>query len=47
MASTIPGPARDFVRIVTQAVDTAISGASPMTSGRLLGLRGEVVALQD
>jgi len=26
MASTIPGPARDFVRTVTQAVDTAISG---------------------
>ena len=26
MASTIPGPARDFVRTVTQAVDTATSG---------------------
>jgi hypothetical protein len=26
MASTIPGPARDFARTVTQAVDTAISG---------------------
>ena len=26
MASTIPGPARDFVRVLTQAVDTAISG---------------------
>ena len=26
MASTIPGPARDFVRVLTQAVDTAVSG---------------------
>jgi len=26
MASTIPGPARDFVRILTEAVDTAIAG---------------------
>jgi hypothetical protein len=26
MASTIPGPARDFVRTVSQAVDSAISG---------------------
>ena len=31
MASTIPGPARDFVRTVTQAVDTAISGADAAT----------------
>ena len=26
MASTIPGPARDFVGVLTKAVDTAISG---------------------
>ena len=25
MASTIPGPARDFVRVLTEAVDTAVS----------------------
>jgi hypothetical protein len=31
MASTIPGPARDFVRTVTQAVDTAIGGADTAT----------------
>jgi hypothetical protein len=31
MASTIPGPARDFVRTVTQAVDTAISGDDAAT----------------
>jgi len=24
MASTVPGPARDFARAVTQAVDTAV-----------------------
>ena len=31
MTSTIPGPARDFVRTVTQAVDTAISGNDATT----------------
>ena len=31
MASTIPGPVRDFVRTVTQAVDTAISGEDAAT----------------
>lgn len=31
MASTIPGPARDFVRTVTQAVDTAVSRADVAT----------------
>ena len=31
MASTIPGPARDVVRTVTQAVDTAISGNDATT----------------
>jgi hypothetical protein len=31
MASTIPGPARDLVRTVTQAVDTAISGDDAAT----------------
>jgi hypothetical protein len=31
MASTIPGPARDFVRTVSQAVDAAISGDDAAT----------------
>jgi hypothetical protein len=31
MASTIPGPARDLVRTVTHAVDTAISGDDAAT----------------
>jgi hypothetical protein len=31
MASTIPGPVHDFVRTVTQAVDTAISGHDAAT----------------
>ena len=31
MASTIPGPARDFVRALTQAVDTATSGEDAAT----------------
>jgi hypothetical protein len=31
MASTIPGPARDVVRTVTQAVDTATSGGDAAT----------------
>ncbi|HEY9483363.1 MAG TPA: hypothetical protein VIR00_10410 [Micromonosporaceae bacterium] len=31
MASTIPGPARDFVRTVTQAVNTAVSGDDAAT----------------
>jgi hypothetical protein len=31
MASTIPGPARDLVRTVTQAVDTAVSGEDAPT----------------
>jgi len=31
MASTIPGPVHDFVRTVTQAVDTAISGDDAAT----------------
>ena len=34
MASTIPGPARDFVRIVTQAVDAAITGGDAATYDR-------------
>jgi hypothetical protein len=34
MASTIPGPARDFVRIVTQAVDAAITGGNAATYDR-------------
>jgi hypothetical protein len=31
VASTVPGPARDFVRSVTQAVDTAVSGDDAAT----------------
>ena len=31
MASAVPGPARDFVRTVTQAVDTAVSGDDAAT----------------
>jgi hypothetical protein len=31
MASTIPGPARDLVRTLTRAVDTAVSGDSAAT----------------
>ena len=31
MASTIPGPALDFVRTVTEAVDTAVSGDDAAT----------------
>jgi hypothetical protein len=34
MASSIPGPARDLVRAVTQAVDTAISGEDVATYDR-------------
>ena len=34
MASSIPGPARDFVRAVTQAVETATSGGDVATYDR-------------
>jgi hypothetical protein len=36
MASSIPGPARDFVRTVVQAVDTAISGDDVATYDRAI-----------
>lgn len=36
MVSTIPGPAREFVRVVTQAVDTAISGEDAATYDRAI-----------
>jgi hypothetical protein len=36
MASVIPGPARDFVRAVTQAVDSATSGEDVATYDRAI-----------
>jgi len=36
MASMIPGPARDFARAVTRAVDTAISGGDVATYDRVI-----------
>ena len=36
MASSIPGPARDFVRAVNQALDTAISGNDVTTYDRAI-----------
>ena len=36
MASVIPGPARDFVRALTQAVDTATSGEEVATYDRAI-----------
>ncbi len=38
MASSIPGPARDFVRAVTQAVETATAGDDVATYDRSIAL---------